>query len=700
MKLKCKAIRNHLLFWIILIPVLSMAQNDSTRPDSLFNLLEKNDRQPQIYYELFKFYLRSDKEKALQYALDGHQIASNINDSLWMVKTGRAVGWVYINVEFTHLAIDYFENALAISKSNGYRDQTKFLLNSLGVAYANYGDYDQALEYHLESLKIREEENDLKSIAVSYNNIGLVYYRTGDFDKALQYYLQALKMSEEIDLQALKDKNYINKSYVNIGLTYISLHEYKKALEYFNKALNICNENCSDNTVISSNYGIGRALFDEKKYDSAEVHFNISNEVAEKTKSDKYLMLNQRFLAEINLYRGNYQIALVLLNNAQLIADSLDSRVYQKENYRVYAQIYEKLADYKLAYKYQREHQASKDSIYNQEMIKNLANIQLDFQEEKNQRLISIKDSQIRVSKQLNYLLALFVALFSAFLVVLYRSYVQKQRSNQKLAEANSIIEEKNQQLTDLNAVLEDRVKERTQELRESNLALKNTNVELDTFIYRTSHDIRGPLASLLGLSQVAMFDVKDSKSVEYFRKLNITAENLNAILSRLLDIAQVKTTAEFDSIIDFDVLIDEVMDDMGHEEYEDKITFNYTIEKGVVLKTDPYLMKVTLSNLIDNAYKLYDSSDRVNSIIHVEVGAVKDEIEVKVIDNGIGVNGMDASKVFEVFSKTAGRKDTAGLGLYLVKLAVERMQGNVSLGKTPEGYTAFSVKLPMQHQS
>src|SRR5690606_39433630 len=101
------------------------------------------------------------------------------------------------------------------------------------------------------------------------------------------------------------------------------------------------------------------------------------------------------------------------------------------------------------------------------------------------------------------------------------------------------------------NKDLDREVEKKTAELERVNLSHKQVNDELDNFIYKTSHDIRGPLASLKGMCNVAIMDVKDPLALDYFNKLDATAEKLNTILTRLLIINQINNSSASHELID-----------------------------------------------------------------------------------------------------------------------------------------------------
>src|SRR5690606_16220782 len=139
---------------------------------------------------------------------------------------------------------------------------------------------------------------------------------------------------------------------------------------------------------------------------------------------------------------------------------------------------------------------------------------------------------------------AIIGALAALLIIVLYRSIKINRRVNAALSDAKATIEDQNRQLRSSNVMLNEELRQRNLDLQKANDSLHRVNEELDNFIYKTSHDIRGPLASLKGMCNVALMDVKDPVALNYLEKLDITAENLNTILTRLLIVNQINNSS------------------------------------------------------------------------------------------------------------------------------------------------------------
>jgi signal transduction histidine kinase len=243
-----------------------------------------------------------------------------------------------------------------------------------------------------------------------------------------------------------------------------------------------------------------------------------------------------------------------------------------------------------------------------------------------------------------------------------------------------------------LNAELHDK----NVDLQRANESLHKVNEELDNFIYKTSHDIRGPLASLKGMCNVALMDVKDPLALNYLSKLDITAEKLNTILTRLLIVNQINNSSLAADNIDFESIVDDVLLLERKKGLPRRLSISKDICPKINFQSDKEFVRIILENLIDNAIKFHNDSDRVEPFVNISIHEKDDHVSINVVDNGIGISEGHPDKIFQMFSRASERSETGGIGLYITKTAAEKLGGTVHLKTTPEGYTEFYVKLPL----
>ncbi len=660
--------------------------------DSLKRKLKssKDSERSQLYMSLFMVYRLTDFDSASYYAKQALRQSMLDGDSLMVVRAEYALGYIMRSNGSFSKSIGHFSRALRTAKNNGFTDRVKSTLNGLALAYYYDGSYDKSLEYHFESLDLRELDNDPEEIAIASNNIGLVYLQIYDYEKALVYFNRSLDIEKSIEIGGIEG------TYNNLGLAYNGLGQFSKALENFERVIQICKSGCNDAYVVEAYNGAGSAYFNLGEYDKAESYYKVALDLAIENDIETKTVVIYTNWVKLLLDQGRLDEASEYLELSHELAAKINYRKWQSLNYQLSGELHSKMNDYESAYLYYRKYDSINQAILNETIARNMLKIQVDYEERQNLERIRAQDQEISRRTTLLILSVIIIFLISVILFILYRINQLRKKANQQLSEANAIIEQQNKELMDVNNVLEEKVKERTKELKDTNAALLKSNTDLDNFIYKTSHDIRGPLATLQGMCNIALMDIEEPKSVDYFEKIGRTADRLNEILSKLLVINQINNSLITSNPIDVKRLIKDILIEYQQSPGANKIRVDNQVERMDNFKSDEVLLKIILNNLISNAYKFYNSSNRVDSWIRIDASQCNNgHVEFNVIDNGIGIDETAAGKIFEIFSKASEVSDSAGLGLYLVKLAVEKLDGTIAHSKTKEGYTQFKVELP-----
>jgi signal transduction histidine kinase len=263
---------------------------------------------------------------------------------------------------------------------------------------------------------------------------------------------------------------------------------------------------------------------------------------------------------------------------------------------------------------------------------------------------------------------------------------------SEKLEEANAVIMQQQTTLQKYNARLEALVSKKSQELRRANEELIKHNNELIQFSYTVSHNLRGPVARLLGLSR--LFQVTEQKDEKkHLESLIVrSTEELDGILKDLSLIIDIRN--EIYSVREKVFLEEEWKKAMSF--LEDNIRPEYVFETNFT--EAPYVFGVRpmvqsiLYNLLSNAIK-YKSPDRPLKVIvkaHAMSG-VKTVIELE--DNGLGIDLKNQEKdVFKLYKRFHSHIAGKGLGLYLVKTQVEALGGKISVQSELHKGTVFKI--------
>ncbi|WP_375577573.1 HAMP domain-containing sensor histidine kinase [Marivirga tractuosa] len=236
---------------------------------------------------------------------------------------------------------------------------------------------------------------------------------------------------------------------------------------------------------------------------------------------------------------------------------------------------------------------------------------------------------------------------------------------------------------------------ETLKELEQKNEELKLANDELDHFVYSASHDLKAPLSSILGLINIAKYEVKDDKTMDYFVRIENRIERLTLFIKEVIEISRNTRTEIKAEPIELGTLLDEIIENNNYVEGMEKIEFNKNIEFDSPLFTDKARMEVILNNLISNAIK-YSDPEKDQSIIDITAKKFKEEYVITITDNGIGIPEDQQEKVFDMFYRGAQSKEGSGLGLYIVKNMLVKLKGEFNLNSQVGEGTKIELTFPV----
>jgi signal transduction histidine kinase len=254
---------------------------------------------------------------------------------------------------------------------------------------------------------------------------------------------------------------------------------------------------------------------------------------------------------------------------------------------------------------------------------------------------------------------------------------------------------------------LEIKVKNRTEELSKANKELSATlqknklqtkiiedkNAELDSFFYRISHDIKGPIASLLGLSFLAKREIKDERALEYISKQHQQTERLNTIITGLIKLTKLNHHELPIEKIDFDQMIGDCILSFSNLPNFEHVAFKREVDPDITFFSEWNLLNAIIQNLIENAIK-YARHD--SPYVHIIVRKESRFVVIEVTDNGQGIPHEHHSRIFEIFYRATQHATGSGLGLYILKRSVDKLNGTIDIKSEVGVGSTFTVKLPV----
>ena len=231
-------------------------------------------------------------------------------------------------------------------------------------------------------------------------------------------------------------------------------------------------------------------------------------------------------------------------------------------------------------------------------------------------------------------------------------------------------------------------------ELQVKNQQLEKANDELNRFVYSASHDLRSPLMSILGVVQLAKMDEEMNVAGEYFQIIENSVHKLDKYLKNIIDYYQNSRSEEMMDQIDFESMVHEVIDILKNQDH--LVSFETVIEQNTNFFGDSFRLRVILNNLISNAIK-YQNPKNQNHVVKVNVKSNASFAHLTISDNGIGILQEHLDNIFKMFFRTqnTNHKQGSGIGLFIVKEALEKIGGTINVISTPLVGTSFEIVIP-----
>lgn len=215
---------------------------------------------------------------------------------------------------------------------------------------------------------------------------------------------------------------------------------------------------------------------------------------------------------------------------------------------------------------------------------------------------------------------------------------------------------------------------------------------ELMRFMYKASHNLRGPVATISGLLNIARIEARDSKLMGYLNMLSERTKHLEYTLSELIDITKVRQEELVFKNIPFQAVIKSVLSNFSTEIDKFGVKVEQKICGSEGFNSDEKLIRGLLYYLIDNAIKFRSN---LEPCIQISVQEKPNGVLITIADNGPGIDENIRSRIYEMYFRGNEKSTGSGLGLYIVSSIVERLNGYISLKSSKGGGAAFVIFLP-----
>ncbi len=237
-------------------------------------------------------------------------------------------------------------------------------------------------------------------------------------------------------------------------------------------------------------------------------------------------------------------------------------------------------------------------------------------------------------------------------------------------------------------------IKRSEMDLVNKNRDLEKVNQELDSFVYRVSHDLRAPLTSILGLISLMKLETDQSRFESYIDMQEKSVKKLDRFIRDIINLSRNSRLGVAIEQIKFRSLVQSLFENHKYTENAAQIVKTVHIKGKAPFYSDLQRVSVILSNLISNSVK-YANYSKDQSELDVHITLNEECAIIEVTDNGVGIAPEHIGKIFKMFFRASHDDSGSGLGLYIVKDTVEKLSGKISVRSELRKGTTFTVVLP-----
>ena len=209
-------------------------------------------------------------------------------------------------------------------------------------------------------------------------------------------------------------------------------------------------------------------------------------------------------------------------------------------------------------------------------------------------------------------------------------------------------------------------------------------------FIYRASHDLKGPIDRLLGLTQITKLENLKPVTFGYVDKIELGAKQLNQVLNKLTNVHHINKGKPEMTPIKLKDGIDQIVRNF-HPDLLNGFKINVKIPKSEVINCDLALFQIIAENLIENALIF---NTKIEKELIISINHLKNKIELVFEDNGPGISSEFHDKIFDMFYRASELSQGNGLGLYLVKKSIDKLEGEIKIESELNDFTRITVTL------
>jgi signal transduction histidine kinase len=651
---------------------------------------------------------------ALTQAKKALYLAQNLQNKGLLFDAFRMLGRIYEDNNYLVEAYSWLDKALQLQDFLSYGHKLDIYLD-WAIVNKKLSNYDTSKEYYQKALNLANTINDSEIKGYVYTGLGTLNGSIGEFDKALEYLVLAKKEAEK-----RHHTEGVIFSEVNIANVFMQSKNYKSAYTHLQTGYNLVlttKDSTSLDYVLNT---YGQVLDAEKKYQEALLCHQKALQYCEKKNNKWMIARTLGFMADVYTQMEQYKNAESYFNQCFIYSHYIDFQEHPKlltalaylylktkqtpkaleyfnkslamatkRGFKDLAlksnigltEVYEKMGNYDAALKHHLQAETYKDSIFNEDKSRRIAEIQFKYNNEKTEieDKINLDKSEKEIQAlQLSQNRTRLILLSIVFLAVIsvgsaFYFIKQKNKNNALLAEKNAEMHLKNERLEKSNEILKQ-------------------------FAYASAHDLKEPLRSISSFVSVInkrYAKLLPTEASEYMNFVIIGVKRMENLISALLEYSTI--ASDVDDVKEF-VALSPIFSDVQVKLNSIIVEKNATIDilgDFPMLKMTRFHATQLFQNLLSNALKFNDKTP----LIKVQGQLEKDHYTLSIKDNGIGMKREYSDKIFRLFQKlnSASQYEGMGIGLAVCKQIIDKYDGTIGFESVEKEGTVFTITFPLE---
>lgn len=712
------------------LPIAGFTRQPSSSIDSLRLQLNnaKGIEKVNILIDISKYYWDVNPDSSVIFAEKSLKEAKADGSDDAIGDAYNALGNAYSSKYQNETALNYYLKSLEFRELNGNPLKIGNSYHNLGLVYRELKQFNLAVSSHTKAADYYEKAKRYDLQSISYNRIASLYNQINDKNKALEYAFKALNIVNENNIDELKANLYnligslnrdlknlelaekyytlafkeweksknisgLSTAYNNLGIILDEKGDLQKALEYYTKSLEFATQQRDSSGIATAYNNIGFLYARIKQFDKALMSYQKSYEISLKTNGVDAAHNTLNNIASTYLKQNNLEKASEALNKALRNIPNVVDQAYKQETYQLLSDLYAKKGDYKNAYHYKCIELAYADTLYTQQRLSSIAEMQARYETETKEKEIELlkkdvelKELQFQKQRSVQHVLIsltlLLLAIFFGTSLIL------------------TIIRKKNKQLAEKNAELF----EINKKLKESEKNLSELNATKDKLFSIIAHDLKNPFNALIGFSDILERNfnhLTDNEKKEYISVISESAQNLYKLLDNLLQWTRAQTGSinYIPEKFKLEPLIKQEVVNLNANAEKKRINVSVNASTAISVYADKNSIATVIRNLLSNAIKFTD----IGGTIEIIAGESKDypkTAEVVVKDSGVGIEQDDLERIFLIdgsySTKGTANETGTGLGLLLCHEFVTKNNGKIWVNSSKGSGSEFHFTIPL----